>query len=130
MYCNKCGALNPDGSAFCSTCGAKLIPPSQYNASSIHRQPQSSWTHTVTIYRESQLFLINPPMNILIDGHDHRSIGNGETLSLDLPAGPHSIQFYMGARRRDLDITLINDIVISVKWSRGTGAIKAELHNN
>ncbi len=27
MYCNECGANNPDGSKFCNGCGAKLMQP-------------------------------------------------------------------------------------------------------
>ena len=27
MFCNECGANNPDGSKFCNECGAKLMQP-------------------------------------------------------------------------------------------------------
>lgn len=29
MYCQKCGKENPDGAAFCNSCGASLQPTSQ-----------------------------------------------------------------------------------------------------
>lgn len=28
MYCQKCGSQNPDGAAFCQSCGAQMAPPS------------------------------------------------------------------------------------------------------
>lgn len=127
MYCNKCGAPNPDGSAFCSTCGAKLVAPPRQQSQRWQGPP--SRMHAVTIFRESQLFLVNPPINCLIDGNDHRSLENGQSIKIELPAGPHSIELYMGFRHRDLDIDLNSDMTIYVKWNRITGAIVAELRN-
>ena len=39
MFCIKCGAKNPDGSKFCSTCGATMVEAQAPNAS---RQPQNT----------------------------------------------------------------------------------------
>ena len=36
MFCNECGANNPDGSKFCNDCGARLMQPK----SQVQAQPQ------------------------------------------------------------------------------------------
>ena len=57
LYCNNCGAKNPDNSKFCSACGTKL-----YTQDEPQTLSNSNQLFTVEIFRESQMFLINPPI--------------------------------------------------------------------
>jgi hypothetical protein len=41
VYCNNCGAKNPDGSSYCSSCGSPLQP-----ATSASSQPRQTSTPT------------------------------------------------------------------------------------
>lgn len=43
MFCPKCGGPNPDGSAFCSTCGQQLSGSPAQNVSPAANAPQSAY---------------------------------------------------------------------------------------
>lgn len=50
MFCIKCGARNPDGSKFCSTCGAAMVDTEKLNGSAANQQPihpQNTGSHAV-----------------------------------------------------------------------------------
>jgi hypothetical protein len=127
MFCNKCGAKNPDGSAFCSTCGAKIYSLSKEYALDMSQQACTGQRFTVTIYREKQFVVIDPPIDCLIDGKDNYFIDGGQTVKIDLQEGKHSIALKRSVYRKNLEIDLHSDLTIYLKWSRATGAIKAEL---
>ena len=122
MFCNNCGSPNPDGSKFCSNCGSALAPQQQ-------RENEGSLQMcTIEIFRESQMFLINPPINLSVTGPattKRLSIANGETIALQLPPGTYELKFSQSMRKRILNIDLWDDIHIDVKWNRITGAIQA-----
>ena len=50
MYCSKCGAVIPDDSAFCSTCGATLSSSTEQATS----QPATSLAQTVPVIMVTQ----------------------------------------------------------------------------
>lgn len=122
MFCNYCGANNPDNSNFCSHCGKRLST----QAPEITVSTEASM-HTVEIFRESQMFLINPPINISIDGKKNLSIANGETLNLQLEEGQHEFVFSLSFRKRTVSIGLVKDVHINLKWNRTTGALEASV---
>lgn len=112
MFCKYCGHELSDDSAFCSACGKSLTAA-----------PKSD-TVKITFFRESQLYLINPPININIDGKKMLSIANGETLELDMDKGPHSVVFSQGFRKKTLDFTATEETCYTIKWDRMTGSIR------
>lgn len=125
LFCNHCGSKNPDGSNFCSNCGKALVSSfSEQNEDTVR-------LHTVEIFRESQLFLLNPPINLSIVGSSTTkkiSIANGETAKLELPPAMYEFTFSQSMRKRTLSIDLQSDIHIDVKWNRITGAIEANIN--
>lgn len=116
MFCNFCGTQNPDNSNFCSQCGKQF---SSLVAQSNTPQPK----YAVEIFRESQAFLLNPPINITIDGKTNRSISNGETLTINLNSGLHQLTFSQSIRKKNIEIDLNKNIYIALKWNRLTGSI-------
>jgi len=42
MYCNNCGAPNPDESAFCNKCGNRLVPQQTPPQQSVPQQTQAT----------------------------------------------------------------------------------------
>jgi hypothetical protein len=118
----KCGFQLPDGSAFCSKCGAPTggqAPGFQAAGGAVPK------THRVTIFRESQMFLINPPVNVSINGVKSMSVENGQRLELNLPEGQYRFDFTLHVRSRAVDVFVNRDILITLKWDRITGALKA-----
>lgn len=125
MFCNNCGSQNPDGSKFCSNCGKTLL---QQSAGA---NENASQMYTVEIFRESQMFLLNPPINLSISGISETkklSIPNGETIIIQLLAGTYEFTFSQSMRKRILTIDLHDDIHIDVKWNRVTGSLIAEVN--
>lgn len=124
MFCNHCGSRNPDGSNFCSNCGAALasIP--------FEESESDSPLYTVEIFRESQMFVINPPVNLAITGTSitkKLSIANGEAVTLRLPPDTYEFYFSYSFRKRVLTVDLQHDIHIDMRWNKFSGALEARL---
>lgn len=125
VFCNNCGSKNPDGSNFCSSCGQALTPPSS------ERSKDSPQLYTVEIFRQSQIFLLNPPINLYITGDSlakKLSIADGETVKIELPPDAYEFTFSQSMRKRTLTVDLQDDMHIDVKWNRITGAIEATIN--
>ena len=122
MFCNSCGHKNPDNSNFCSKCGQPL------NCAEDQATPGNQM-YTVTIFRESQTYVINPPININIDDSEHYSVENGGNLKVDLAEGKHNILFYQSLRKKNVTLDLQSDTSITLKWNRITGAIEAAVYS-
>lgn len=124
MYCNKCGAQNPDNSNFCSACGARI------NTQQANTQKVSEELYTLEIFRESQMFLVNPPINISIESaFDTKtlSINNGQNIRFSMPPGAYKVTFFQGFRKHVISINLNKNIHIKLKWNRLTGAIESNI---
>lgn len=119
MFCSKCGAQIPDDSTFCAKCGAQI--PNGTMASS-HED-----VFTLTIDRKSQVYLVNPPIKILIDGTIRKNIANGESIEVPLARGSHIIEFTSSARKTTKSVELTGDTVLAVGWSRLSGKIVVDL---
>lgn len=120
MFCNHCGQGNLDGSSFCPKCGEKL-------GSGAAKGLDSAKVYTIDIFRESQTFLLNSPINISIDGRKSCSIANGERLELQLSEGQHELVFSQSMRKKSLTVDLQEDICINLKWNRIWGSIEATI---
>ena len=121
MFCNYCGAQVPDDSIFCNKCGKRLVLES-------HIKSKTNM-HTVKITRESQAFLVNPSVNISINGKEYLSIEDGKTIDLQLEEGKYEFIFYQSIKKKDkvISISLDEDIHIYVRWNRLWERIEAFL---
>ncbi len=120
MFCNFCGTENPANSNFCLQCGERISVSSAKSESAVQK-------YNVEIFRESQMFLLNPPINIAVDGVQNGSIANGETITLKLNSGEHNLIFSQSIRKKSIAVNLIKDIRIVVKWNRLTGGLEASI---
>ena len=122
MFCNKCGTQNPDGSNFCSSCGIAFP--------SYQQSPIDAPLYTIEIFRESQIFLVNPPINLTIlwDGGEKKlSIANGQSIQLQFPEIFYTLTFSQSFRKCTVDVYLNRNVHIDLRWNRASGAIEAVL---
>lgn len=117
MYCYKCGKQIPDDSAFCSYCGATITT---HNA----EEPQG---FRLIIDRKSQLYLVNPPIKVTIDGSTFLSVDNGKFVEVTVSPGIHTIDFKASFRSKTLEIDIQKDTVVEIGFNRMTGAITADI---
>ncbi len=122
MFCRFCGTELSENSLFCNKCGMKTNENSNRNIPTREKRK-----HKVTIFRESQMFLLNPPVNISINNVKNLSINNGGTVELDLDEGNYSFEFSCSLRKRKVDVFLEKDILITLKWNRITGSLNADV---
>jgi hypothetical protein len=125
MYCRKCGVQIPDDSRFCVQCGTALNAqetgnPPQGNAAGIRK-------HKVTVFRESQIYLVNPPVNISINNQKRSSVDNGGTAVFELDEGHYVFTFSLSFRSRKVELDVTRDMQINLKWDRLTGALKTDV---
>lgn len=117
MFCFKCGAQIPDESVFCSKCGAK-----------VQASPEPvAQTYALTFDRASQVYVVNPPIKVVIDGSIRFSVDNGKTERVDLASGPHKVELSGSIRSAKVDIDLQRDTVIKISFSRLSGKLAAEV---
>lgn len=114
MFCNNCGKENPNGSKFCSNCGKNIDSEVVVDNRKIY---------TIEIFRESQVFLINPAVNVAVNGVNKLSIANGENVKLKLEEGKYEITFTMSLRKKVVKVDLVKDIHMDLKWNRFTGSM-------
>lgn len=119
MYCYKCGAQIPDNSNYCSHCGTKVTDIAQAKS--------TSDKFNISFDRCSQVYLINPPIKIVIDDKIRLSVDNGKTCSTQLVAGKHHIVFSASFRSTEIEIDLQKDTVINLSFSRLSGKLIAEI---
>lgn len=124
MYCFKCGAQIPDESVFCSNCGTKVGSQESVSA---EPSPQAETKFKLTIDRTSQVYLINPPIKVLIDSDIRLSVDNGKSCDVMLSPGTHHLEFTSSMRTTKLDINMGKDTVIQLNFSRLSGKIIAKI---
>lgn len=118
MFCYQCGTEIPDNSAFCFSCGAKIPTGTETSAND---------KITLTIDRASQVYLINPPIKVVINGDIRLSLENGKTEKVQLEPGAYTVELSGSFRSKTVNLDLQKDTVLAVSFSRITGQIKAEI---
>lgn len=121
MFCRKCGAQIPEDSAFCYKCGASV------EGAEVPAADAGVKTYTLTIDRASQVYLINPPVKVEIDGTIRLSVDNGKCETVELEEGHHVVDFTSSFRRTVIDFDMNRDTVIQLSWGRISGKLKAEI---
>ena len=121
MYCNQCGKQISPNSCFCSFCGAKIPTGDSVDGTS---EPGAV---TLTIDRASQVYLINPPIKVVIDGAVRLSVENGRVEQVQLKPGAHHVELSASMRKTVVDIDIQKDTVLMIGFNRLSGKIMAEL---
>ena len=124
MFCNQCGLQYGENAKYCSSCG---VPISTTVVSQVS-PPINSDIVKLTLFRESQLYLVNPPINIVLDGERY-SISNGEKKELALPKGSYQLSLSIGIRKKSYDVILDTNTTIIIKMNRLTGSIEVKFEH-
>ncbi len=118
MFCYQCGKKIPDNSAFCSFCGAKILTEAEGSCEE---------KISLTIDRSSQVYLVNPPVKVVIDGNIRLSVDNGKSEKVELSPGEHKVELAASFRTTTVNLNLQKDTVLAISFSRLSGKIVAEI---
>lgn len=116
MYCHKCGKQIPDDSAFCSYCGTSIAP-----------HPEKQQGFRLTIDRKSQVYLVNPPIKVSIDGDTLLSVDNGKVAEVTVSPGLHTIELKASFRSKRLEVDVQKNTIVEIGFDRLTGGITANI---
>lgn len=84
MFCNKCGRQLPEGSVFCSFCGARLGSVAPVESVNVP-------TAILTIRRAKKFSGSMQVFDIVVDGNLCAKVRNGENVDIEVPVGRHSV---------------------------------------
>ena len=117
MFCRKCGNQIPDDSLFCQFCGTATAQDAAPNSGNTDKK------YTLTFDRQSQIYVLNPPVKITIDESIRLTVENGHCESVELAPGQHKISLQSSVRSTMLDIDLQRNSVVEISWNRLTGKL-------
>lgn len=109
-FCKHCGTKLEDHIEICMNCGCSAINK-----------------FTLTLKRENQFFLANPPIKIDIFGSNscqQLEINNGEILSIELQTGRYKIVASSSIRKSECDVDLTCDRIVRIAWNRFNGKLE------
>ena len=86
----------------------------------------NSGMFTLTVNRANQWFAVNPSVKIVVDGKAEYSIENNSSINIPISAGAHNIAFSCSIRNKILDINVVGDMTLNMKWNRITGSLVVE----
>lgn len=110
IQCPECKKEISDKATACPNCGMPL-------------RLEDRGTYDVIITREKQWYLINPKMKVIVDSAHEYSLENGNSITVPLTTGTHTILFSSGIRKTQTSIDVTENMNINVKWNRTTGEI-------
>lgn len=79
----------------------------------------------IVVSREKQFFLVNPAMTMLVDNLSapKYKLRNGESTTIPLALGAHSLMFSLGPRKTEIMFEVTEDMHITVTMNKVTGRI-------
>jgi hypothetical protein len=119
MFCINCGSEIPDVAKFCNKCGKSVVTSGKPGTPDGQNRSQC----ILTITRNSQFFLINPAIHILIDDKITHKINNGQSIQIPISHGMHKIIFSASIRKKVVDINIHQNETLYVFFDRLTGGI-------
>lgn len=84
--------------------------------------------YTLTIKRENQFFVVNPPINLVITGNNYQqqfAIENGQVLPIRLPEGQYNLKFSGSIRTEECFLLMNKDTYFRLAWNRFSGKLEA-----
>lgn len=119
MFCIYCGAKVADNAIFCMNCGKNIRNVSRENR-------EENAVLILKIVRAEQWYVINPPIQIIVDGGKKYFIENGSSINISIMEGRHKILFSCAMRKKSVDINIVKNTALYVKFNRITGGIQVE----
>lgn len=111
ILCPECGGSVSDKAPNCIKCGYPLQNESK-----------------VIIYGYTQWFLINPKVEVIVNGQLAGDIGNYGTL--EIPINESSlIEFKCGFRKNEIRVEAGKITEIKITWNRVTGSLEPVITN-
>lgn len=80
--------------------------------------------YMVTVSRPNQFFVINPPIQVLVDGMPEITVKNGSECQFPVKTGLHMFTFRAMGKSKDFPWEIVKDFRVEVKWDRVTGALE------
>lgn len=128
MFCPQCGKQADNAAKFCSYCG-KPIPQAKGDVSSdevsAFTSPDSGACR-VTIRRLNQFYVYNPRMKVFLDGVEVCAVKNGSAVTFEAAKGTHTLRITSFFRKKQVQISILEDTELVVGWNRLTGGIKVK----
>lgn len=122
MFCTKCGYEILGNVMFCPKCGQEI---SQLDSNTM--EEAMARTYTLSIKRAEQWYLVNPPVKIVLDGETEYKIDSGEILNIPVSSGSHNIVFSSSIRKKIVDINVVGNVNLNLKWNRITGNLEVDI---
>ena len=103
MYCHNCGTQLPDGAKFCTECGQRV-------ARTDYRQlePEPS-TGILSVTRKPGSWKNEIPVEIWINGACNHMVEDGDTVTINLPSGEHTVELRLQGRNISTRLIEISD---------------------
>lgn len=128
MFCPQCGKPVDDSARFCPYCGSP-IPQGKGDVSS--NEPSASTSSDsevcrVTIRRLNQFYVYNPRMRAFLDGAEVCAVKNASTETFEATKGIHTLRITSFFRKKQVQISILEDTELVVGWNRLTGGINVK----
>ena len=118
MYCNKCGKEILDNSQYCQYCGNEIKVNGQSESQQCNRKQGK-----VIIHSYEEFFIINPNVDIYIDGNLITSISKGQTFEYDI-IKTTTITFKSSIRTAKVTVSPNAITEIRLIWNRFLGNLE------
>lgn len=114
INCPECGNPVSSKATACPHCGCPTTSQDVSDKASL------------TITMATQRFLVSATVNINLDGQDIGVIGDGQSITVQVTHGHHTMVLSSSFRKRELSLNVDGDIRVDAKWNRITGGIDAQ----
>ena len=128
MFCPQCGKAVDDVAKFCPYCG-KPMPQEKGDVSSDEASASTSSdseVYRVTIHRINQFYVYNPKMEVFLDGVEVCAVKNRSTVTFEAAKGTHTLRITSFFRKKQVQISILEDTELVVGWNRLTGGINVK----
>lgn len=126
MFCPQCGKPVDNAAKFCPYCGQPMpqekASPDEPSAST----SLDSEVCRVTIRRINQFYVYNPKMKVFLDGVEVCAVKNASTVTFEAAKGTHTLRITSFFRKKQVQISILEDTELVVGWNRLTGGINVK----
>lgn len=126
MFCPQCGKQADNAAKFCPYCGKPMPQEKVSSDESSVSTSLDSEVCRVTIRRINQFYVYNPKMKIFLDGVEVCAVKNGSTVTVEVVKGTHTLRITSFFRKKQVQISILEDTELVVGWNRLTGGINVK----